>query len=165
MKGLKLDKKAMRSLEFLIVFTVAVIIAGINIKSIWHGIITLLGLFTPFIVGAALAFAINIMMSFLERHIFRNRYTKDNRYLKHFRRPVSMILAILFWIAIIVLIFSFGIPQLGTATGKLVSNIQTGMPVLAGWLEHTLLKDSPETWARSSRFLKTALISWTGMRS
>ena len=60
----------MRSLEFLIVFTVVVIIAGINIKSLWSGAIKLLGLFAPFIIGAALAFAINIMMSFLERHIF-----------------------------------------------------------------------------------------------
>ena len=102
---MKLNKKTMRSLEFLIVFTVAVVIAGINIKSIWHGIVTLLGLFAPFLVGAALAFAINIMMSFLERHLFRNRYTRNSRFLQGVRRPVSMVLAILIWIAIIVLIF------------------------------------------------------------
>ncbi len=154
---MKLNKKTMRSLEFLIVFTVAVVIAGINIKSIWHGIVTLLGLFAPFLVGAALAFAINIMMSFLERHLFRNRYTRNSRFLQGVRRPVSMVLAILIWIAIIVLIFSFGIPQLGNATGKLVSNIQAGMPVLADWLEHTALKDSPETWNRIEPFFRNGL--------
>ena len=40
----------MRSLEFLIVFTVVVIIAGINIKSLWSGAVKLLGLFAPFII-------------------------------------------------------------------------------------------------------------------
>ena len=68
-----------------------------------------------------------------------------------------MVLAILIWIAIIVLIFSFGIPQLGNATGKLVSNIQAGMPVLADWLEHTALKDSPETWNRIEPFFRNGL--------
>ena len=134
----------MRSLEFLIVFTVVVIIAGINIKSLWSGAIKLLGLFAPFIIGAALAFAINIMMSFLERHIFLNQYTKNNTHLQRIRRPVSMVLAILIWIAIIVLIFSYGIPQLAQASGRLVSNIQMGMPILADWLEHTVLKNSPD---------------------
>lgn len=156
---MKLDKKTMRSLEFLIVFTVAVVIAGINIKSIGYGVYTLLGLFAPFLVGGALAFAINIMMSYLERHIFSNKYTKNNRYLQRLRRPVSMILAILIWIAIIVLIFSFGIPQLGQATIRLVSNIQTGMPVLADWLQNTLLKDSPETWEQIRPFFESGLDS------
>lgn len=162
---MKLDKKTMRSLEFLIIFTVAVIIAGINIKSIWHGIVMLLGLFAPFIVGAALAFAINIMMSYLERHIFRNRYTKNNRYLQRVRRPVSMVLAILVWIAIIVLIFSFGIPQLGKATGRLVSNIQMGMPILADWLENTVLKNSPETWQKIEPFFESSLdrLDWNAI--
>jgi len=162
---LKLDKKTMRSLEFLIVFTVVVIIAGINIKSLWSGAIKLLGLFAPFIIGAALAFAINIMMSFLERHIFLNQYTKNNTHLQRIRRPVSMILAILIWIAIIVLIFSYGIPQLAQASGRLVSNIQMGMPILADWLEHTVLKNSPETWKQIEPFFESSLdqIDWNSL--
>src|SRR5699024_10193531 len=155
----------MRSLEFLIVFTVVVIIAGINIKSLWSGAIKLLGLFAPFIIGAALAFAINIMMSFLERHIFLNQYTKNNTHLQRIRRPVSMILAILIWIAIIVLIFSYGIPQLAQASGRLVSNIQMGMPILADWLEHTVHKNSPETWKQIEPFFESSLdqIDWNSL--
>lgn len=164
---LKLDKKTMRSLEFLIVFTVAVIIAGINIKSIWYGVYTLLGLFAPFLIGGALAFAINILMSFLERHIFSNQYTKNRRLLQKIRRPVSMVLAIVLWIAIIVLVFSFGIPQLGQATGRLVSNIQTGMPILADWLQNTLLKDSPETWEMIQPIFENSLdrLDWNAIFS
>ena len=155
----------MRSLEFLIVFTVVVIIAGINIKSLWSGAVKLLGLFAPFIIGAALAFAINIMMSFLERHIFLNQYTKNNTHLQRIRRPVSMILAILIWIAIIVLIFSYGIPQLAQASGRLVGNIQMGMPILADWLEHTVLKNSPETWKQIEPFFESSLdqIDWNSL--
>lgn len=162
---MKLDKKTMRSLEFLIVFTVVVIIAGINIKSLWSGAVKLLGLFAPFIIGAALAFAINIMMSFLERHIFLNQYTKNNTHLQRIRRPVSMILAILIWIAIIVLIFSYGIPQLAQASGRLVGNIQMGMPILADWLEHTVLKNSPETWKQIEPFFESSLdqIDWNSL--
>lgn len=162
---MKLDKKTMRSLEFLIIFTVVVVIAGINIKSLWYGAVALLGLFAPFLIGAALAFAINIMMSYLERHIFRNQYTKNNRYLQKICRPVSMVLAILIWFAIIVLVFSFGIPQLGQATGRLVSNIQMGMPVFADWLENTLLKASPETWEKIEPIFENSLdkLDWNAI--
>ena len=38
-----------------------------------------------------------------------------------------------------------------------MSNIQAGMPVLADWLEHTALKDSPETWNRIEPFFRNGL--------
>ncbi|MGN0314787.1 MAG: AI-2E family transporter, partial [Fusicatenibacter sp.] len=137
-----------------IIFAVTVVVIGIRIESVWSGILKILQLLMPFLLGAALAFAINVMMSSLERHIFMNKYTKENKFLQKIKRPVSLVLAIFIWIAILVLIVSFLIPQLGEATGKLIHNIQVEIPLLETYLEEDLLKDNPQMWKKIQPFFE-----------
>ncbi|MDD7740544.1 MAG: AI-2E family transporter [Fusicatenibacter sp.] len=151
---MKLDKKTMHSIEFLIVFAVTAVVIGVRIEAVWTGILKIFRLLMPFLLGAALAFVINVMMSSLERHIFMNKYAKENQILQKIKRPVSLILAIFIWIAILVLIVSFLIPQLGDATGKLIHNIQVEIPLLEAYLREDLLRDNPQMWEKIQPFFE-----------
>lgn len=70
---------------------------------------TLLSASMPLIIGCAIAYPVNILMSFYERHFFPN--TK-NRFLIKIRRAVCMIGAFLSLIGIVVLIIRLIVPQI-----------------------------------------------------
>lgn len=70
---------------------------------------TLLGAASPLIIGCAVAYIINILMSFYERHYFPN---SDKPIVCKSRRPVSMIAAFITLIAVVILVIVLIVPQL-----------------------------------------------------
>ncbi len=79
----------------------------------WHGFINTLGLLIgaalPLIIGAVIAYPVNILMLFYEKHYFNK---KTPRFAEKTRRPVCLTLAYLTMIAIIALVISLIVPQL-----------------------------------------------------
>lgn len=63
----------------------------------------------PLLAGGVIAYFLNIIMSFYERHYFAN--SKNSKIIKS-RRVVCMLLAIISLVAVIVLIFYLVVPQL-----------------------------------------------------
>lgn len=68
----------------------------------------ILGLFAPILLGLAIAFIINIPMAAIENRLLKavpNRFNK-------FKRPVSLVLAMLLMVAVVVLVMVIIIPEL-----------------------------------------------------
>jgi len=86
------------------------------------GIKTLLRALVPLIIGGAIAYIVNIPMSFYERHYFPK---SQNRFAVLSRRPVCMIGAIISVIAIAVIIISLIVPQLISCIKLIVAEVQT----------------------------------------
>ena len=61
---MKLDKENMRKMRELILFTIIILIALWNYKMIFDAIVFILGIVLPFLVGGAIAFVLNVPMSF-----------------------------------------------------------------------------------------------------
>ena len=135
---MKLDKKTMRNIQWLIVFTVMVIVICFKIDSVMAGVQYVIALLSPFLLGAAMAFVINVLMRFLEEKVFGSRYLRDKRMIMKIRRPSSLILAILCILGLMCIICFVVIPQLGVAVAKLSNDIQTFVPELQGWLTDIL---------------------------
>ena len=112
---MKLDKKTMRNIQWLIVFTVMVIVICFKIDSVMAGVQYVIALLSPFLLGAAMAFVINVLMRFLEEKVFGSRYLRDKRMIMKIRRPSSLILAILCILGLMCIICFVVIPQLGVA--------------------------------------------------
>lgn len=70
---------------------------------------TILSAASPLLIGGIIAYLVNILMTFYERHFFPN--TKKQTVLC-LRRPVCLILAFLTLIAIVVLIIALVVPEL-----------------------------------------------------
>ncbi len=75
---------------------------------------------TPLIIGAVLAYPINIIMSFYERHFFPN---STKKLVLRSRRIICLILAILSMLAIVALVVLLVIPQLWDAVALLLSEV------------------------------------------
>lgn len=140
---MNLDKKTMRNIQWLIVFTVMVIVICFKIDSVMAGVQYVIALLSPFLVGAAMAFVINVLMRFLEKKIFENKYLKDKRMITRIKRPVSLILAILCILGLVCIICFVVIPQLGVAVTKLSNDIQTFVPEVQRWMTD-ILKQCPQ---------------------
>ena len=86
--------------------------------SFFKFILTVLGAASPLIVGCALAFILNILMGFYEKHYFKK---SKKILLQKSRRPVCLILAILTLLAIIAVVISLVLPQLISCVKHIIS--------------------------------------------
>lgn len=80
---------------------------------------------SPFILGACIAFVINILMNFFEKILFKDKITKGKRVQNKskLKRPVSMILAMLSIILLVTLVIGLVIPELIEVITKLIKQI------------------------------------------
>ena len=79
----------------------------------------------PFILGACIAFVLNILMNFFERKLFKDKLVKGKmiKNKSKFKRPTSMILAILSIVCLIALVIGLVIPELIEVITKLIKEI------------------------------------------
>ena len=104
----------------------------------WSGVsdvlFGLLSAAVPLFVGCALAFIVNVLMTFYERHYFPR---SQKRACIRSRRPVCLFLAYLSLICVIVLIFWVVIPELilclQTILSKLPGVIQNAIKTISTW--------------------------------
>ena len=143
---MKLDKENMRKMRELILFTIIILIALWNYKMIFDAIVFILGIVLPFLVGGAIAFVLNVPMSFFEEKIFYNRHLKDKKIANRLARPVSLVLTIAVLIGVVVLVMFVVIPELTKTILSLGKTIQAFVPEAQRFLE-VLFTDNSEVRA------------------
>lgn len=126
--GFHLDKETMRKIKELIVFTIVILIALWNYTLIFGALKFLVNIIFPFLMGGAIAFVLNVPMSFLERNIFKQDKLKQKKRLQKASRPLSLVLTILIVLSTIALVMFVVIPELGTTFALLGKSIQQFMP-------------------------------------
>lgn len=149
-----LNKENMRKIKELIVFTIVILIALWKYTLVVDFLGFILNIIFPFLLGGAIAFILNVPMSFLESKIFGNKNIQG-RPAQKFARPCSLTLTILGVIGIIALVMFVVIPQLGSTFVGLGKTIQDFTPVAMAWIEElfhnnqeimTLLEDFNMDW-------------------
>lgn len=123
-----LNKKNMKNLMILIVFAVLVLVGVQRIENLAAGIIFLCRIVFPFILGGAMAFILNIPLHFLENKLF----VKAKK--KKFVRPLSLVLSILFVLAILQIVLVVVIPEIATTFASISKNIEAFLPKLEQWV-------------------------------
>lgn len=91
----------------------------------WKPLLGLLGKMinaaAPLLIGFALAYMVNILMSVYEKHYFKKR--ADEKWVRKTRRPVCLILAIATILGAVVLVLCIVIPQLVKAINLITQQI------------------------------------------
>ena len=67
----------------------------------------LTGILKPFILGGALAFILNLPLSFLEKKVFRNLKGRGEK----FKRPLSIFLSLVFVLLLILILLLTVVPE------------------------------------------------------
>jgi len=108
----------MRKIRSLIVFAVVVVVAGINYQKLFFLLGRCISMVSPFLLGGAIAFILNVPMRAIENHTPVKKS-------KRFKRPISLVLAIIGVVGVLaVVIFVVGPELLETAM-----SLQKSIPV------------------------------------
>lgn len=124
----------MRKIKELIVFTLVILIGLWKYNLIVDFLGFILNIIFPFLLGGAIAFILNVPMSFLEDKIFGNT-KEEGKPLQKLARPCSLTFTILCVIGIIALVMFVVIPQLGSTFVGLGKTIQDFTPGAMAWME------------------------------
>lgn len=128
-----LNKKSMKKIRELIVFTAILVVALWKFDTVLEGAKNIWGILFPFVLGGAIAFVINVPMSFLEKKIFGK--TKDgNKVGKKLARPISLLLTIILAVGVIALVMFGVIPQLTRTIASLMISIANFVPQMQDWI-------------------------------
>ena len=128
-----LNKKSMKKIRELIIFTAILVVALWKFDTVLEGAKNIWGILFPFVLGGAIAFVINVPMSFLEKKIFGK--TKDgNKVGEKLARPISLLLTIILAVGVIALVMFGVIPQLTRTMGSLMISIANFVPQMQNWI-------------------------------
>lgn len=109
-----------------------------NIAVVISYIGTFISFFTPFILGAALAFVINVPMTKIEGFLFKkipeNPKTKMQKCAVALKRPVSMLIALVLVFGVIVVAGIIIVPQVAIGLESLAEALPGAMDRLQDWI-------------------------------
>ena len=142
-----LNKKNMKNWMLLIVFAVLVYGVVQRIEILAAGFAFLYSIIMPFVLGAAMAFILNIPMHFLEKRLFRKAKKRK------FVRPVCLVLSIFFVVAVIQIVLLVVLPEVATTFASISKNIEAFLPHVQEWAMNTF-PDSEQmaAWIQSLEF-------------
>ena len=146
---MKLDKDNIKKIRGLILFTIFVLVVLWNYELVFKGLGFLGGVILPFAVGGALAFLVNIPMSFFERKIFGKAKAAEKKWALKLARPVSLILTLLVIFGIIAIVMLVVIPELGRTVLNIGRTIQDFIPEVQAWAIN-IFRDNEEIVKRIS---------------
>lgn len=118
-------EKNKKTIMQLILFTIVVIFAFINIEALWKFLLYIIKVFMPFIIGTVIAFVLNVLLNIVENKLFKKLNQKNHKVWKKIKRPISVITTFLIIIAILALVLGLLIPQLQNTVEIFTDNIDT----------------------------------------
>ena len=112
-----------------------------NISFIWGSILKLLEMLSPFLVGAAIAFILNVPMRWIEGFILKDREKYKGKW-NGLRRAISLVITLLLAVLIITLLLYMIIPQLTLTISVMIKQVPSGVKRVTEW-GNTQFKNEP----------------------
>lgn len=129
-----LKQMTFKQIRELIVFTILCLVGLWKFDVVLEVLGVLWDIVFPFALGGAIAFIINVPMSFVEKKIFGKKEEQGKKK-ERFARLVSLVVTLLLVVAVIVLVMFVLVPQLGETFSSLGNSIATFLPKLQEWVK------------------------------
>lgn len=136
------NRRSNKEIMLLILFTAVVCLGVLKFETLVGFIFAFIGMLKPFIIGASIAFVVNLPMKFIEEKWLSHLPEK----LQKSKRTIGIVLSLLFFVAVIAFVVVSVIPQMGRTLNQLAQKI----PVFfnnAFIQAEILLADNPEALA------------------
>ena len=140
---MELNQENIRKIKEIILFTAVIIVCLWKYETVLDILFFLLNILTPFILGGAIAFVLNVPMNFVQRHLFKEERIRNRKVSQKLARPVSMVLVLIVVFGIVAIVMFILIPQLGETFANLGRSIQALIPQLQEWAAR-LFNDNKE---------------------
>lgn len=113
-----LNKKNVRTIIMLIIFTVLFIALVNNIPGITGVIGFVIGIIFPFIIGACIAFILNVPM-----HFFEDKIYGKVKFLKKGKRLLALVTTIITLLTVVILVISLVVPEIANTMKIIIAGI------------------------------------------
>lgn len=125
------DKIKIKQICGIILYVVLLLFVLFYVEAVLQGLVFFLEILKPFLIGGIIAFILNIPMKGIEER-FLGRWKGRSAFLK---RPISLILAILFLAVVITLVVVAVVPQMKTTLTTLGEKLPDFWRKVEGWME------------------------------
>lgn len=120
---MKLDRKSFRQILMLLASAILIAWLMANLGPLWQFVKRVIGILSPFILGLAIAFIINIVLRPLESFWTKLGPKKGGRLWNKLRRPVCLVLSLIVVFGIIFAIFFIVVPEFTSTLMSFVAKI------------------------------------------
>lgn len=141
-RRVNLSKENVKKICGIILFTVVIFIAVQNYEKVFTAIGFVWGIMSPFILGAVIAFILNIPMRSIEKRLFKNAVKEIKnedgtvtRVRKKYVRPASLVITLMLVALIIAAVVLIVVPQIGATTKELIKTAEAFFPKAQQWAE------------------------------
>jgi len=148
-----------RDIMFLILFAALVCLGVLNVETLVALIGNFIGMLKPFIIGAGIAFVVNLPMKYIEEKWLGALPEK----IQGSKRSIGIILSLLFFVAVIAFVVISVIPQMGRTLNQLAQKIPVFFNNTIRQAE-ILLADNPDALAFLNS-LELQSMNWDGIIS
>jgi len=165
---MELTRETMKKLALLIAFAALAFTVFEWIDSVAAALRFLGGILSPFLIGAAVAFILNVPMRFLETKLFTSamqRKSGKKALPRTLIRVVSLLLTIAFIIVILLILVLVVVPQLASTIAGLGVTIQGFVLRFLAWLESVFANNPDITHYLQSLTIDWRSFDWEGILS
>lgn len=122
--GMELNQDTIKKIRGLILFTIAAVVAGINYRVLLSGAFSLLRMLSPFLMGAAIAFVLNVPMRWIEEQLRKKCPAR-------FCRPLSLTITIVAVFALLSAVMTVVLPEIF----RTLLTLQSSVPAFLAHVE------------------------------
>lgn len=135
---LELNKKNVRIILLIIVFTVVLFTAVQNIGAILDFAVNVWGVFSSVIAGLAIAFVLNVPLRMFENKWFYGMREHRNPTVRKMLRPVSIVCSLLITLGVLIVLLLIILPQLVEAVAAVLARMPGYVTELIAWIDRLL---------------------------
>lgn len=151
---MELSRSTMKKLMALIAFAAVCFALSQRLETVSAAFSVLLSILSPFLIGGAIAFILNVPMRFIEQKLFSSPKVQK-RISPALRRAVSLLLTFVFVAVVIALLLLVIAPQLAATISELGVTIQDFFARTVAWFEAEFA-NNPEI----THWIETFAIDW-----
>ena len=135
---MELNKKNVRIILLIIVFTVVLFTAVQNIGAILGFAVNVWGVFSSVIAGLAIAFVLNVPLRMFENKWFYGMREHRNPTVRKMLRPVSIVCSLLITLGVLIVLLLIILPQLVEAVAAVLARMPGYVTELIAWIDRLL---------------------------
>lgn len=138
---MQLDKETIHKLRGLILFTLVILVGLLRFDMVLGAVRFVLHILFPFLLGGTIAFVLSVPMGRIEKRCFGS--VKPNSKLKKSAAPLSLVLTLIFVLALLGLVVVVVLPELGSTIATLGKTLPEKVPLLLKQVE-LLFANNPD---------------------
>lgn len=131
-----LSKDVVKKIIGIVAFAIFLFVGLQNISKVISSLKIILSICSPFLIGAFIAFVLNVPLRFIEREIFTDNIKNKYKLSEKLQRPASLAITILLVVGVVFIVMFLIIPELVHTFRTLKATIPNSIIQVQSWAEN-----------------------------